>query len=591
VSVPSSRPGGSGDVQATFAATLVEEWERCGITDAVICPGSRSTPLALALAASERLTCHVRLDERSAGFFALGLALGVGRAVIVATTSGTAAAELHPAVIEAHYARVPLLVCTADRPPELHQVGAPQTIDQHELYGPTTRWFVAPGVARSSTSSTWRPLAARAVAEATDGPAGPGPVHLNLAFIEPLVGEPRTLPEGRTPGRPAVTVAGANAPPPESLEVVTRWRGRRGVVVAGEGCGDPRSVVALAGHLGWPVLADPRSRCRTTDRVVVGAADSILRDEGVRRALRAEVVVLLGAPWVSKALGAYVAEQAYVAEVVAVDPWWRWQDPDRAVALVVRADPSKWLAEAAELAAGAAAPPGWLERWEDLEHGASRAIDAILGKDDRLSEPALARALPAALPLDCTLVVASSMPIRDLEWFGPRITNPPRVVSNRGANGIDGVTSSALGLAAAAKGPVVAVVGDLAFFHDVSALLATSGGRDPSSLGSCTIVVVDNNGGGIFNFLPQADALERSRFEELFGAPQDQDVVAVARGFGVLTHEVRTYDELVSALAGTVGKVPLSVICVRAPEREANVALHGRLNEAVRVASAQVLAS
>ena len=184
-------------VQATFAATLVDEWVDAGVTDAVVCPGSRSTPLALALAA--RLRVHVRLDERSAGFFAIGLAMASGTPTVLCVTSGTAAAELHPAVVEAHQGRVPLIVCTADRPPELHHVGASQTIDQVGLFTTSTRWFCDPGVPEESQAASWRPLAARAVAEARDGPLGPGPVHLNLAFREPLIGSAGPLPARRAP--------------------------------------------------------------------------------------------------------------------------------------------------------------------------------------------------------------------------------------------------------------------------------------------------------------------------------------------------------------------------------------------------------
>jgi 2-succinyl-5-enolpyruvyl-6-hydroxy-3-cyclohexene-1-carboxylate synthase len=200
-------------VQATFAATLVDEWVRCGVTDAVVCPGSRSTPLALALAADGRLRVHVHHDERSAGFTALGLGLADDRPAVVLTTSGTAAVELHPAVVEASMAGIPLIACTADRPPELQDVGAPQTIDQTHLYGRAPRWFVEPGVADEASRSTWRSLAARAVAEATG--AHPGPVHLNLAFREPLVASPDPLPPGRDESAPGhLPASSAPSPPP-----------------------------------------------------------------------------------------------------------------------------------------------------------------------------------------------------------------------------------------------------------------------------------------------------------------------------------------------------------------------------------------
>jgi 2-succinyl-5-enolpyruvyl-6-hydroxy-3-cyclohexene-1-carboxylate synthase len=237
----------SVSVQATFCATLVDEWSHQGVTDAVVCPGSRSTPLALALA--ERLTVHVRLDERSAAFYALGLAMATGRPTVICTTSGTAAVELHPAVVEAHHGHVPLVVCTADRPPELQGVGAPQTIDQMGLFGAATRWAVAPGVPDESQQATWRPLAARAVAEAMGGPVGPGPVHLNLAFREPLTGDPGPLPARAAPT--VSTFAGRDADVPAF--------GGRGIVVAGAGATNhPERLLALSRALGWPVLADPR---------------------------------------------------------------------------------------------------------------------------------------------------------------------------------------------------------------------------------------------------------------------------------------------------------------------------------------------
>ncbi|MGH9081714.1 MAG: 2-succinyl-5-enolpyruvyl-6-hydroxy-3-cyclohexene-1-carboxylic-acid synthase, partial [Acidimicrobiales bacterium] len=314
--------------QATFAATLADEWVRSGVTDAVVCPGSRSAPLALALAERAELRVHVRLDERGAGFFALGLAMATGRPPVVCTTSGTAAAELHPAVVEAHYGRVPVIVCTADRPPELQGVGAPQTIDQRGLFGSAVRWSADPGVPVESTRRTWRALAARAVLEASAGPTGPGPVHLNLAFREPLLAEAGPLPAGGADGRPSVRVgtapgtapgtvpgtapgpAAGTAPGPggaTGADAARTWHRRRGVLVAGAGAGPPELVLALAEALGWPLLADPRSGCRTDHPAVVGAADALLRSEAVGTALRPEVAVVLGSPWTSKALGAWLA--------------------------------------------------------------------------------------------------------------------------------------------------------------------------------------------------------------------------------------------------------------------------------------------
>ncbi len=260
--------GGDGDVQAAFAATLVDEWVRSGVAHAVVCPGSRSTPLVLALSARSEVEVHVRLDERSAGFTALGIGKAVGRPALVVTTSGTAAAELHPAVTEADLARVPLIACTADRPPELRDVGAPQTIDQTHLFGRSVRWFADPGVPDVSARSSWRSLASRAVAEASSGAGGPGPVHLNLPFREPLVGDPAQaggVSPGRPGGRPWHAVVSGPVPPARGSVSSLVAEGvlspqRPGVIVAGAGAGEAAAVMNLSAILGWPVLADPRSR-------------------------------------------------------------------------------------------------------------------------------------------------------------------------------------------------------------------------------------------------------------------------------------------------------------------------------------------
>lgn len=592
VSVPT---GDDGTVQATFAATLVDEWVRGGVTAAVVCPGSRSTPLALALADRPELALHVRLDERSAGFFALGLAVAGARPVVVCTTSGTAAAELHPAVVEAHHARVPMLVCTADRPPELHEVGAPQTIDQQGLYGRAVRWAYDPGVAAGDADvGVWRSLARRALAESWLGPGGPGPVHLNLPFRDPLVGTPGPLPAASAASS-ALCEPGPGVPAPASVEALRALAGRRGVVVAGAGAGPPSAVVGFARAFGWPLLADPRSGCRIADPVVVAAADAILRDHAILTALRPGAAVLLGSPWASKSLAAWLKDAArHGAEVLAVDPWWRWVDPDRIVSRTLREEPGPLLEAVRRACNESPTPPaapsgvgvaaGWLERWQAAEAAAQGAVDAQLAAEHGpggagLSEPLVGRMLLGSLPADARVVAASSMPVRELEWFARPLDRPPPVYANRGANGIDGVCSTALGMAAAGR-PVVALVGDLAFLHDVSALVrpvddATSG---------CTLVVLDNRGGAIFSFLPQAASLPADRFETLFGTPQAPDVAAVARGFGVPTEDVGTATELEDALRRLVGRAPLAVVRVRLPDRRRNVELHDRLTAAVHSA-------
>jgi 2-succinyl-5-enolpyruvyl-6-hydroxy-3-cyclohexene-1-carboxylate synthase len=571
VSVPTAGPG---PLQAAFAATLVDEWRRAGVTDAVISPGSRSTPLALALAAAG-LRLHVRLDERGAGFFAVGLALVSGRAPVVCTTSGTAAAELHPAVVEAHHAGVPLIVCTADRPPELHDVGAPQTIDQVHLFGRAIRFFADPGPADEAGRAAWRSLGARAFVEATGGPLGPGPVHLNLAFRDPLVAEVGPLPPGRPGGAPWHRRP-APAAPAAVAELGVLRPGRRGLLVAGAGA--PGDLGALARCLRWPLLADPRSGWRGTLPGVVGAADAFLRSDRVRRALLPETIALFGAPWTSRILADFIAGAAEEGcDVVSVDPHWRWPDPGRVASVLVGA-------LGPEEVTGTPAP-GWAERWAAVETAAQSALAEVLedaNEDVALTEPVLGRRLLGALDPATRVLAASSMPVRDLEWFSPGAALEQAVVANRGTSGIDGLCSTALGMAAAGQGPVVAVLGDLAFFHDVSALVRPSGGEGASS---CTLVVVDNDGGGIFSFLPQATAVAPERFERLFGTPQRAVVAEVARGFGVPTFEVSTWVGLREALAEVVSRTELAVVRAAVPDRDRNVALHDQANAAVAAAA------
>ena len=551
-------------VQATFCATLVDEWVGLGVTDAVVCPGSRSTPLVLPVA--ERLRTHVRLDERSAGFFALGLAVATGRPTVVCVTSGTAAPELHAAIVEAHHARVPLIVCTADRPPELHETGASQTIEQNGLFGSAVRWAHAPGVPDEAQSDVWRPLAVRAFEEATSGPSGPGPVHLNLAFREPLTGSP-----GALPARPAPRVVAAHPATTGTAPLNFEPLRGRGLIIAGGPWAqraDPARVVGFADRLRWPILADPLSGSRL-DGTIAGA-DAIVRAEPPLP----ECVVLLGAPWLSRALGNYVAAAgAAGARIIVVDPWRQWADPLRVATEFHQCPVDDWL-----VAAGATATPceqEWMESWQTREKVAQEAIADVLGAD--LSEPLVTRSVHRyAAETGATLLVAASMPIRDLEWYAATHPSPPRVLANRGANGIDGVVSTALGIGASGAGQgtrTVALLGDLTFLHDVSALVNLP--EVP-----CTFVVLDNGGGGIFSFLPQATTVEPAMFERVFGTPPTSDIGAVARGFGLPVHEVAGLSQLESALAAP----PPALVRVLVPGRAQNVALHDAINQAVRLA-------
>lgn len=564
-------------VAATFAATLVDEWARSGVRHAVVSPGSRSTPLVTALAADPRVQVHVRLDERSAGFFAIGVARVTGEPCLVVTTSGTAAAEVHAAVVEAHQAGVPLVVCTADRPPELRDVGAPQTVDQRALYGTALRWSVDPGVPSPEAAGSWRPLAARIVAAARDHPVGPGPVHVNLPFREPLVGEPGPLPPGRPGDAPWLHVARGTATRFDRAEAALVGE-ERGVVIAGEGCRSLAEAYELAETLGWPVLADPLAGGREPSPVLVTAADALLRAPGFAPAQRPAAVLRLGGLPASRVVAEWLARCGANPHVVA-DPRWPWRDPDGSASHVSPGDPQTAAHELQTAAGRGGARPGeWLAGWQRAEQAAQAAIDKVLAGETEPTEPAVARTVYAALPAASTLVVSASMPLRDLEWFAAPRPAPPRVLANRGANGIDGVVSTALGVAAAGAGPVAALAGDLAFLHDLSALVWGDGGPP-----AATVVVVDNGGGGIFSFLPQAGALPPADFERLFGTPQRLDPAQIARAAGCEVAEPGSTAELAELLAEPAAV--LRVVVVRT-DRARNVAVHAVLHDAVAQAVA-----
>ncbi len=566
-----------GSVQAAFAATLVDEWVRSGIRHAVVSPGSRSAPLAVALAAEDRLAVHVVLDERSAGFLALGVGKASGVPAVVVTTSGTAGVELHPAVVEAAQSGVAMLVCTANRPPELHGVGAPQTVDQTRLYGTSVRWFAQPGVADAASSSAWRSLGARAVAE-TRGPP-PGPVHLDLAFRDPLVASPGPLPPGREDRAPWHSVAAAPPPPgPGDVEaVVALLDAGRGVIVAGAGAGHSGSVTALAKAWGWPVLADPPSGCRIPEAPTVGAFDALIRHDDFAADHRPEVVLRLGAAPASKVLSQWLAASG--ADQVLIHPDGAWIDPEHTATMVIGGNPGAWCRALVEHGqrdgpGRRLAEPGWPGSWASAEASAQRAIDAVLGRHPEATEPGVARTLAAALGPETTLVVSSSMPVRDLEWYA-RPRDGLTVLANRGANGIDGVVSTAVGVALATGGPSALLIGDLAFLHDVNGLLGLAHRKV-----ELTIVVVDNRGGGIFSFLPPASALAPDRFELLFGTPHDVDLAALARLHGLAATTVGDAAAFGQALeeATTAGGVRVVVVST---DRAANVAVHDEIHAEV----------
>ena len=546
-----------GDTAATFCATLVDEWVRAGVRHAVVAPGSRSTPLAVAIEARRELALHIFHDERSAAFAALGIGRDSGFPAVLLCTSGTAATHFAAAVHEAHLSRIPMVVCTADRPPELRDVMAPQTIDQTKLYGDAVRWFHDPGVPSDDARGSWRSLARRAVAAAVG--TLHGPVHLNLPFREPLLGSADELPPASdaTVPRPYATSAGDDVE--EFLRSVS---GRRGVVVAGRGSGG--WVAKFGSMLGWPVLVDAASGLRNGTPGTVTAFDPVLRSTKFADSHFPEVVVRIGDPPASKVLAQWVARSG--ARVVQVSDHAAVIDPDHSVSQLIVGRLGSFIDDLRFVPQQCDAP--WSSDWQAASRAADSAIEASLA--DGRSEMAVARAVTAACPAGSNLVVSSSMPIRDVEWYGgatPGVT----VHSNRGANGIDGVVSTAVGVALSSRGRTVLYIGDVALVHDSNGLWGLA--RRGVDL---TIVVANNDGGSIFSFLPQATQVGHGTFETLYGTPHGVDLSALAAAHGIA--HVRAEDA--EAVAHEVRSGGTKIVEF-VSDRHANVGLHDKVNAAV----------
>jgi 2-succinyl-5-enolpyruvyl-6-hydroxy-3-cyclohexene-1-carboxylate synthase len=561
---------------------FVDELARCGMREACTSPGSRSTPLVLSLVADERIRSTSHIDERSGSFFALGLAKASGRPVALACTSGTAAANYTPAVIEAHEARVPLLVLTADRPPELRQLGAGQAIDQVKLYGSAAKWFVEVDAhAATPERVRWlRQLACRAYWTALD--SRPGPVHLNFSLREPLVlDHPLEAEEpgggGRDGGRPWVTRPRAIVEPStavlEGLSAELKTR-RRAVLVAGRAERDPKlgeALGAFAERARIPLLADPLSGGRRGP-AAIAHYDALLRDPDWAQEHAPDLVIRVGDLPTSKPLRQWLHALDGALQV-ALDPEGAWQDPAGAVATIVAADPRRAI-EALSDRLPRRRDPNYLERFKRADHTAATAIAHVLGAAG-VSEPRIAAELGARLPEAATLLAAASMPIRDVETFFPARHAPPRVLANRGANGIDGTVSTAFGVAAAARGPVVALLGDVALGHDVGGLLAAR--RTHTKL---TIVLLDNDGGGIFDFLPVSRTEPRAAYVEHVATPHGLDFAHAAALYDCGYEAVSDMDGFRAALERALGAERTSIVAVRT-ERPANVALHAEVWDAV----------
>lgn len=580
-----SRRGGAA---VAYAQALLDGLVAGGVEHVCLSPGSRSTPLAVAVATDRRLRLWVHIDERSAAFFALGLAKATRRPVALVCTSGTAAANFYPAVIEAKYGRQPLVVLTADRPHELREVGAPQAVDQIRLYGPHVKTFVemAPPAEDDAMLRYARTTALRAAATAAAAP--PGPVHLNLPFREPFLVEPvRTA--SMEADAPNVVAAKASGAGPEVLSgrrrlsedeaasLLTLLAGRRGLIVCGpqEDEALPAALAELGAALRWPILADPLSglRCGRHDRTrVVSTYDVLLRSERWAQRMAPEVILRFGAMPTSKAYRLYAERHAGARQWV-IDPGGEWPDPTLRSDRMIYGDPVElcrvWtsrLRAGDERARAMARGEAWTERWLRADQTAADALASEVMSLAERFEGAVFPLLLETLPAGATLVVGNSMPVRDADLFLRGRELPLRVVGNRGANGIDGLLSTAFGIAAGTEAPTLLVVGDLSFYHDLNGLLAAK--RQGLDL---VVLLIHNDGGGIFSFLPQAELVDD--FERLFGTPHGLDFEPIVRGFGGRYTRAATAGELRHVLEGAFDEGGLHVIEWRT-ERRRNAVLH-----------------
>jgi 2-succinyl-5-enolpyruvyl-6-hydroxy-3-cyclohexene-1-carboxylate synthase len=577
------------NANTALASAFAEELARGGLRLAVISPGSRSTPLALALWRQPEIQASVIVDERSAGFFALGAAQGRREPVALLCTSGTALANYHPAICEADESATSLVVLSADRPPELRGIGAGQTIDQIKLFGSSVRWFCEVGTHDADDEGLlhYRSVACRALAAACRE-TRPGPVHLNLPWREPLAPVPvegavtATDPlalNGRE-GRPLTAVTRIGLEPSAFLlDEVAGHIGNAiaGVIIAGRQL-DPELREPLA-HLarvsGFPILADPTSqvRCGPHDRsYVIAAYDLLLREEHFARSVVPDLILRFGEMPTSKSLRAWIAASS--ADQIVIDSYGGWNEPTNQAAAILRADPT-------ELASGWAARLEGVEgrerqapdRWIDSEAAAQSVLDRAVEEPSPISEPTLHRALGTAHRDGDLVYTSSSMPIRDQEVFLAPDDTDALFLSNRGANGIDGLISSGIGAAHASGRPTTIVTGDLGLLHDVGGLAAL---RDVST--PVRVVVIDNDGGGIFHFLPQESALAPDEFEALLGTPRRVDAAKAAALFDLPHRRLESLDQLPEALAAGTGLIEVKT------DRQANVEIHRQLTAAVGAA-------
>ncbi|WMT19559.1 2-succinyl-5-enolpyruvyl-6-hydroxy-3-cyclohexene-1-carboxylic-acid synthase [Parageobacillus toebii] len=571
-----------------YIAAFVDELAKIGVQDVVVSPGSRSTPLAIMMAEHPAMRVHINIDERSAAFFALGMAKAKRHPIALLCTSGTAVANYFPAVVEAYYSRVPLIVITADRPHELRDVGAPQAIDQLNIYGRYAKWFVEMALPEKSTDMLRyaRTMAARAAGVAISAPAGP--VHLNFPLREPLVPivheETWEQIEAKEPSYTTVIPGKMTIGMEQIQELYNELSlAEKGLIVCGQ-IDQPafaEAVTKLAEMLDYPILADPLSQLRSgthAKEYIIDSYDAILKDETIAASLVPDVVIRFGAMPVSKPLFLLLKRYPSIKQIV-VDGEGGWREPTLMASYMVYCDEVEFCRRLIDIGASKQSKSQWSTTWKMINDIAkSVLLEATM--EEELFEGKVFTELSQLLPDGATLFVGNSMPIRDTDTFFFTNDKQIRILANRGANGIDGVVSSALGASAVTE-PLVLVIGDLSFYHDLNGLLAAK----MHGL-HATIIVLNNNGGGIFSFLPQAK--HKKHFEMLFGTPTDLQFEHAVRMYEGNYQKIKTWDEFRHYVTQSLTTDGLHVMEV-CTSRENNVRKHRLLWEKVSQEIAEFL--
>lgn len=552
-----------------YLAAFITGLVQAGIKDVVISPGSRSTPLALMFSEHRDVKVYMNVDERSAAFFALGLAKASGNPVGLLCTSGTAAANYYPAVIEASLSGVPLIVMTADRPHELRDVGAPQAIDQLHLYGRHVKWFTEMALPESGATQLRyaKTTAIRAVKEAIGHDKGP--VHLNFPLREPLLPLLDPYPFNDEETTIMIEESILFLPYRKLKNLAEQFQGiERGLIICGkiEVDGFTEAVTTLAKKLGFPILADPLSQLRSSsmaETTVIDSYDAILRVNKVVAELKPEVIIRFGGASVSKSLSIFI-KSLYDSEHIVVDSGSQWKDPNYVGTTMIHCNETAFCTELATLIQEKNSS-NWLSTWLAMDEIAKKTISDHMQLTEELEEGKAVYELVNLLPVDSTVFVGNSMPIRDIDSFFHKNNKNISVMANRGANGIDGVVSTALG-ASVYKRPLFLVIGDLSFFHDLNGLLMAKLHKL-----NITVVLLNNDGGGIFSYLPQYG--EPKHFEVLFGTPTGLNYEHAVQMYHGQYTKILDWEGLKMAILDSVSYEGLNVIEIPT-DRERNLTSH-----------------